>query len=99
MFKNIDKNKKDLVLDLIYNAAFMAVKLEDLSKYIKENGVKEEYQNGENQFGYKESIEMKTYNTMIKNYTNIIKQLTDLLPVEEQGKVEDEFDKFSDEVC
>ena len=46
MFKNIDKNKKDLVLDLIYNAAFMAVKLEDLSKYIKENGVKEEYQNG-----------------------------------------------------
>ena len=42
---------------------------------------------------------MKTYNTMIKNYTNIIKQLTDLLPVEEQGKVEDEFDKFSDEVC
>lgn len=99
LFKDIEENKKNLVESLIYNAAFMSVKLEDLSNYIMENGIKEEYQNGENQFGYKESVEMKTYNTIIKNYTNVIKQLTDLLPEKKQKEIGDELDKFNAEIC
>lgn len=99
LFKDIEENKKNLVESLIYNAAFMSVKLEDLIKHISDNGIKEEYKNGENQFGYKESVEMKTYNTIIKNYTNVIKQLTDLLPEKKQKEIEDELDKFNDEVC
>ena len=39
-----------------------------------------EYQNGENQHGTKKSPEVEVYNTMIKNYTTVIKTLCDLLP-------------------
>ena len=68
LFKEIPENRKKLVQRTIENAAFMSVTLEDLMKHIKIYGVKEEYMNGNNQFGFKESIESKTYNNMIKNY-------------------------------
>ena len=96
LFKEIPENRKKLVQRTIENAAFMSVTLEDLMKHIKLYGVKEEYMNGKNQFGYKESIESKTYNNMIKNYTNIIKQLNDLLPEEKKIDEDDEFKKFND---
>ena len=99
IFKDIEENKKNLVTDMIYQAAFMSVKLEDLSRFIIENGIKEGYRNGENQYGYKEAVESKTYNTLIKNYTNIIKQLCDMLPDENKEEVEDELDKFNDVQC
>ena len=86
LFKEIPENRKKLVQRTIENAAFMSVTLEDLMKHIKIYGVKEEYMNGNNQFGFKESIESKTYNNMIKNYTNIIKQLNDLLPEEKKNR-------------
>ena len=38
------------------------------------------YQNGANQWGKKKSAEADVYNTMIKNYTAIIKTLTDMAP-------------------
>lgn len=80
IFKNISKDKKDLVQKLIESAAFMTVELTKLENYISIHGVSETYQNGENQSGKKMSTEASAYNTMIKNYTSIIKQLTDLLP-------------------
>ena len=58
----------------------MAVTLEDLRDSINENGCVSEYQNGENQHGTKKSPEVEVYNTMIKNYTTVIKTLCDLLP-------------------
>lgn len=96
LFKEIPENRKKLVQRTIENAAFMSVTLEDLMKHIKIYGVKEEYMNGKNQFGYKESVESKTYNNMIKNYTNIIKHLNDLLPEEKKIDEDDEFKKFND---
>ncbi len=80
IFKNISKDKKDLVQKLIKSAAFMTVELTKLENYISIHGVSETYQNGENQYGTKTSTEASVYNTMIKNYTSIIKQLTELLP-------------------
>ena len=80
IFKNISKDKKDLVQKLIKSAAFMTVELTKLDNYISIHGVSETYQNGENQYGTKTSTEASVYNTMIKNYTSIIKQLTELLP-------------------
>ena len=84
IFKKIDKNKQKIVGKLIDNVAFMSVTLDELKEDIKKYGVKEEYMNGKNQFGFKESVESKTYNTMFKNYMSAIKQLTDLLPADEQ---------------
>ena len=98
LFKEIEENKKKLAEKLIENAAFMSTTLEDLKKDIVKYGVKETYVNGKDQFGFKESVESKTYNTMIKNYMNIIKQLNDMLPQEKKIDEKDEFDKFCDDI-
>ena len=54
-YSGISGNKLKIVLKLIARAAFMAVTLEDLEKYISEHGCTEEYQNGENQYGRKKN--------------------------------------------
>ncbi len=82
IFAGLDENRRNTAASLIENAAFMAVTLADLRKTISENGVVSEYQNGENQFGTKKSPEVEVYNTMIKNFTTIIKTLCDMLPEE-----------------
>lgn len=80
IFENIQEDKRQVVDKLISNATFMAEQLDCLQADIKEKGYISEYQNGENQWGTKKSPEVEIYNTMIKNYMGIIKQLTDLLP-------------------
>lgn len=85
VFAELDEKRRDTVEKLIDNAAFMAVQLEDLREKILAEGVTSEYQNGENQFGTKKSPEVEVYNTMIKNYTTIIKTLCDMLPAENTG--------------
>ena len=73
----------------------MSITLEYLKKDIVKYGVKETYVNGRDQYGFKESIESKTYNTMIKNYMNIIKQLNDMMPEQKKIDEDDEFKKFN----
>ena len=73
----------------------MSITLEDLKKDIVKYGVKETYVNGKDQYGFKESIESKTYNTMIKNYMNIIKQLNDMVPEDKRINEDDEFKQFN----
>lgn len=94
LFKNIEPKLKKTVSSLIEKAAFMAVTLDDLQDHINENGVTEEYKNGENQYGTKKSPQVEIYNTMIKNYSSIMKQLTDLVPKEAPKEKEDDFDEF-----
>lgn len=94
LFKDLDDNKKKIAENLIENASFMSVTLKDLKNDIIKYGVKETYVNGKDQFGFKESVESKTYNTTIKNYMSIIKQLNDMLPEQKKINEEDEFDKF-----
>ena len=95
LFKDLPNNKKKMSEKLIENAAFMSIALDELKEDIKLYGVKETYVNGKDQFGFKESIESKTYNTMVKNYMNIIKQLNDMLPEEKKINEDDEFERFN----
>lgn len=82
-----------MVIDgLISNAAFMKTVLSELRDIINRKGYTEVYKNGENQTGIKKSSEVDIYNTMIKNYTSVIKQLTDLLP--EGCSASDELTRF-----
>lgn len=81
-FNNTDDK---LALKLIDHASFMRVTLQDLEKFINENGVKEEWSNGANQWGYRECVEVKTYKDMIKNYTSVIKQLSDMVKVTKES--------------
>jgi TolA-binding protein len=89
-----DEKKLQAAESLIENAAFMSVTLQDLRDKINREGCVSKYQNGENQWGTKQSPEVKTYNQMLKNHMSITKQLTDLLPSGNQEKAEDGFTKF-----
>lgn len=94
LFKNIEPKLKKVVQPLIEKAAFMSVTLDDLQNHINENGVTEEYQNGKEQWGIKKSPQVEIYNTMIKNYSSVIKQLTDLVPKEAPKEEDDGFCEF-----
>jgi len=94
LLKDLDTKKKKAISSLVKNAAFMAITLEDLQEEINSNGVTETYQNGANQSGIKKSATVETYNAMIKNYVNVVKQLTDLLPKKEPVTKSDGFDEF-----
>ena len=85
-FKDLDANKKRTVEQLISTAAFLSVTLQELEEEINRNGVTEEYQNGQNQYGVKQSAAAVTHIAMTKNLTAIMKQLTDLVPAEKKKK-------------
>ena len=92
---NFKKDTDTLLSNLIYEASFMFVTLKHLKEVINKKGVKEKYVNGNNQYGYKDSVEAKTYNAMIKNYISVVKQLNDELPKNKKLNPEDEFDQFN----
>lgn len=77
---NMPEKPKNAAKSLINNAAFMHASIEELQEAINEKGYVEEYSNGANQKGFKKRNEVEIYNTMIKNYAAIMKQLTDLIP-------------------
>ena len=91
---NIPDEKKELVAGLIADASFMAEQLEVLRDYITENGWSEEYKNGANQFGKKTSVEADMYVKVQKNYSAIIRQLSDYLP-KDSIVATDEFLEFT----
>ena len=83
-FSRADGNQKAIVTPLLQNAAFMKVTLEDLQEIINAEGVVDEYKNGQNQYGMKQSATLQSYNALIKNYASVIKTLAQILPPEEK---------------
>lgn len=96
IYTRLDKKTKKSVDSLVDEAAFMAASLYELRRIIDEKGYTEEYQNGANQKGVKKCSEVEIYNTMIKNYSAIVKQLTDLIPKEQAKSVQNMSDGFED---
>jgi len=95
IFNGLDANKKQTVEKLLGNAAFMVVTLEYLQDVINIEGYSDEYRHGENQSGRNQSVAIKTHIAMTKNYTAIIKLLTELTPPEQ--KKASKFQAFMDE--
>lgn len=83
-FKDLDKNKKSNAESLMKRAAFLTVCLEDLEEIINQEGYQDEYQNGENQKGTKQSEAVKTHIAFTRNLTGIVKALNDLVPQEKK---------------
>nr|DAF03604.1 MAG TPA: hypothetical protein [Caudoviricetes sp.] len=73
----------------------MAEELEKLQDYITEHGWSEEYQNGVNQFGKKQSTEASTYIQIQKNYTSVIRQLNAMMDVSISEKKEAAGEEFA----
>lgn len=96
IYTRLDKKTKKSVDSLVDEAAFMAASLYELRRIIDDKGYTEEYQNGANQKGVKKCSEVEIYNTMIKNYSAVVKQLTDLIPKEQAKSAQDMSDGFED---
>lgn len=94
-FKSLSTGTKSSITNLINEAAFMSVSLSELRAIINKKGYIEEYQNGENQKGIKKAAEVDIYNSLIKHYMAIMKQLLDLLPKTEVVVAENIISKFS----
>ena len=82
LYRELPENKLKLLAPLIQNAAFMKVTLEELQETINAEGATDEYCNGANQFGRKQSANIQAYNSLIKNYNAVIDRLEKLLPAE-----------------
>lgn len=94
LFKDIDANKRLTAKGLIEEASFMKATLQELKEMIDEHGPIDEMPQGEYSI-LREHPALKSYNTMVQRYTNIINQLTNLHPKEDIKKeVDDGFDDF-----
>ena len=87
LFSSMPKNQRAVIAPLIQNAAFMRVTLEDLQQLILEEGVTDQYMNGANQYGRKQSASLQAYNSLIKNYASVTKTLTQMLPPEKKVRL------------
>ncbi|MCJ7856244.1 hypothetical protein MUJ63_08000 [Lachnospiraceae bacterium NSJ-143] len=95
LFADIDEKKRKIVDGLMRRAAFMKATLEDLEKKISDEDVLDLFKQGEYEY-YREHPALKSYNTTIKNYSSVIKQLTELRPKEEsRGGDDDGFENYA----
>ena len=94
IFKELPQEKKKLIRKSIEQAVHMEMQLDELQIQLEKVGFVEEYCNGNNQFGKKESTESKAYNTLMKNYIAIIKVLLSELPQTKNEDDDEGFKKF-----
>ena len=94
IFKDISTEKKKLIKKAIEQAVHMEFQLDELQMALEKVGFVEEYQNGNNQYGKKESTESKAYNQLMKNYTAVVKILLAELPRTTPVDEDDEFKEF-----
>ncbi|MGG3456060.1 hypothetical protein [Paenibacillus rhizolycopersici] len=87
IYKDISKDKIDLIDGIIQRAAYMRITLEDYEADLDENGYVELFSQSDKMEPYeRERPVARLYNTMNNNYQKIMKQLTDLLPKDGGGK-------------
>jgi len=101
--KRLRKIYKDLPADvlklydgLIKRAAFMRVALEDYEKDLNESGHTEMFTQSEKTEPYeRERPVVRLYNSMVRNYKDVMKQLAEKLPDQSSGDVSEEILRFA----
>lgn len=81
ILEKIPEDKKAIAGRLADELIFIQETLTDLKSQIKEHGTVEHFEQGKQNF-LRESPALKSYNNTVKQYSNLYKQLTDLLPKE-----------------
>ena len=95
LFADIDENKKKLVRATIKDVAFLTVAMQDLREEMVVSGLIDEYKNGPDQYGKKQSTALQSYLQCSNKLTAAMKILNDQLPKAEPKKPEsDGFDDF-----
>lgn len=80
--KELPKDKQEIGLNLISELEFMQETLQNLKKQVKEEGAVSLFKQGKQEF-LREHPALKGYNTLISRYSLILKQVTDLIPKED----------------
>lgn len=93
LYKDFPKEKLKVLEGLINESAFIKISLEELRDNLLKNGFIEVFEQGEQRFN-RERPEVKIYTTFIQRYSNVMKQLIDLLPVEVKKEEADELLAF-----
>jgi len=93
VFESINDNKSKLALSLLDKADFMNKTLEKLQKRIDEEDVITTMCQGSYEIE-RENPALRSYNTTIKNYASVIKQIVDLLPESANKQVGEDLLKF-----
>lgn len=78
-FKAMSNDKMTIGLSLIKEAYFIGETLSRLKTQLQDSDIVESFEQGSQKF-LRENPALKSYNTTLKNYQNIMKQLTDMLP-------------------
>lgn len=81
-YKELNPKENLSVESTINRMAFLAVHIEEQEKIINRDGTIEEYKNGENQFGLKDSTATKVHDRMFNDFLKAKKQLDDMRPKE-----------------
>ena len=93
LYKDLPKEKSKVLEGLINEVAFMKISLEELRDNLLANGFTEVFEQGEQRFN-RERPEVKIYISLTQRYSNIMKQLIDILPAEEKKEEADELLNF-----
>lgn len=95
LFEAMGEQPRALLRPLIARAAFLAVLIDRLEADLLKNGWQQQYQNGQNQVGWKKSTSADLHATYTKIYAAIMKQLFSALgKVEPEAEQPDDFDLF-----
>ena len=93
VFEELNDNRSKLALSLLDKAEFMNKTLLDLEERVNKDGVVTVM----SQCSYeieRENPALRSYNTTIKNYTSVVKQIVDLLPEASSKQVGEDLLKF-----
>lgn len=93
IFEKNKSNKSKLALSLLDKAEFMNETLKVLETKVKLEGVVTEMCQGSYSIE-RENPALKSYNTTIKNYASVVKQIVDLLPESENKQPGEDLLKF-----
>ena len=93
VFENTNDNKSKMALSLLDKAEFLNKTLLDLAKKIEEDGVVTIMIQGSYSIE-RENPALKSYNTTVKNYSSVIKQIVDLLPESANKQAGEDLLKF-----
>ena len=92
-FKNLPAEKKRFIAPAIHQLATTQILLERLNSEIENGEVIELFKQGSQELR-RENPAIKSYNTTLKSYTALFKQLLDLLPNDAAQKAGEELIEF-----
>lgn len=85
ILQKIPEDKKAIATRLADELIFMRETLEDLKAQVKKYGTIEHFEQGKQSF-LRESPALKSYNATIQRYSQLYKQLTDMLPKDQPAQ-------------